>query len=112
MIQTRKTSASADISLATPTPRTAVLGIPGFNYGDLYDPLRLKDLLAVFDQSIRQHDPRLFAEFESYRTCQGQGMQPQQISDLLVRMAPFVGMFMACLFKVTQDREHQIALVR
>src|SRR5205823_14611672 len=37
---------------------------------------------------------------------------PQQISDLLVRMAPFVGMFMARLFKVTQDREHQIALVR
>ena len=38
-------------------------------------------------------------------------MQPQQISDLLVRMAPFVGMFMARLFNVTQDREHQIALV-
>ena len=88
------------------------LGIAGFNYSDLHDAQRLADLLAVFDQSVNRHDPELFGEFAGYRACQGQGMAPEQISELLVKMAPLVGAFVAQLFKVEDVRERQIQNIR
>ena len=88
------------------------LGIPGFEYKDLYDAKRLTDLLAVFDQSIQQHDPDLFAEIAAYRVCAGEGMKPEEISDLLVRMAPLVGTFIAKLFNVSDVRDQQIGQIR
>jgi NADPH-dependent glutamate synthase beta subunit-like oxidoreductase/NAD(P)H-flavin reductase len=94
------------------TPKTLKLGIPGFQYGDLYDPARLKDLLAVFAQDVKDQDPALSAEFESYRTSQGAGMKPEAISEVLVRMAPHVGAFVARLFDVSAERERQIAAIR
>ncbi|MGZ5000952.1 MAG: hypothetical protein ACXV7F_11670, partial [Methylomonas sp.] len=53
------------------------LGIPGFEYQDLYDAKRLTDLLAVFDQSVQKHDPALFGEIDAYRACGGEGMKPE-----------------------------------
>ena len=71
------------------------LGIPGFNYPDLYDSNRLKDLLAVFDASVKKHDAELFDKFAAYRQNQGEGLAPEAISDLLVGMGPYVGQFVA-----------------
>lgn len=88
------------------------LGIPGFAYADLYEPTRLVDLLSVFDQTVEKHDPDLFAELSAYRACQGEGMAPEQISELLVRTAPLVGKFVAKLFNVTDVREQQIQKIR
>ncbi len=88
------------------------LGFPGFEYADLFDPKRLQDLLAVFDDYVRPRDPDLFVEFERYRTRAGQGMSPEAISDLLVRMAPFVGEFVARLFGIGGERERHIDHIR
>ncbi|WP_347989317.1 pyridine nucleotide-disulfide oxidoreductase [Methylomonas sp. AM2-LC] len=88
------------------------LGIPGFAYPDLYNPQRLNDLLQVFDQSVKQHDPALFAEIADYRACQGQGMAPEQISEVLVKTAPLVGSFVARLFNVSANRDQQIETIR
>ncbi|MBS4049839.1 MAG: pyridine nucleotide-disulfide oxidoreductase, partial [Methylomonas sp.] len=88
------------------------LGIPGFEYKDLYDAKRLADLLEVFDQSVQQHDADLFAEISAYRACAGEGMKPEDISELLVRMAPLVGTFVARLFNVSDVREQQIGTIR
>ena len=88
------------------------LGIPGFAYNDLYDAKRLNDLLAVFDQSVQQHDAALFEEITAYRSNGGEGMKPEQISELLVRMAPLVGTFVAKLFNVGDVREQQIGKIR
>ena len=88
------------------------LGIPGFAYADLYEPKRLEDLLSVFDQTVDKHDPDLFAELSAYRACQGEGMAPEQISELLVRTAPLVGKFVAKLFNVSDVREQQIEKIR
>ncbi|MGZ8223659.1 MAG: pyridine nucleotide-disulfide oxidoreductase [Methylobacter sp.] len=82
------------------------LGIPGFNYSDLYDAARLKDLLDVFDTSIKKHDVELYNKFEAYRQNQGIGLEPEAISDLLVKMGPYVGQFVAKLFNVSE--QHQI----
>ena len=88
------------------------LGIPGFEYKDLYDAKRLADLLDVFDQSVQQHDADLFAEISAYRACAGEGMKPEDISELLVRTAPLVGTFVARLFNVTDVRDQQISHIR
>ena len=89
-----------------------VLGIPGFSYGDLYEPTRLTALLTAFDESVRAHDAESFAAFERYRSCRGEGMTPEAISDVLVRMAPYVGGFVARLFNVDKQREQTMADTR
>jgi NAD(P)H-flavin reductase len=91
---------------------TLVLGLSGFEYADLYDSGRLRELLDRFDGSVKAHDPELFAEFEHYRACQGQGMSSPQVSALLVRLAPLVGSFIARLFNIAEVRERQIDEIR
>ncbi|MDD4914786.1 MAG: pyridine nucleotide-disulfide oxidoreductase [Methylococcales bacterium] len=95
--------------LNTRHPSQLTLGIPGFAYPDLYDTRRLADLLEVFDQSVKLHDPALFAEIAAYRDAQGEGLKPEQISELLVRQAPLLGAFIARLFNVGDVRDRQIA---
>ncbi len=90
---------------------TLTLGIEGFSYPDLYDPRRLQDLLAAFDRFVGERDPGLLAEFATYRVCQGEGMAPQAVSDLLVRMAPRVGIFLARLFRIEEAHAARIRQV-
>lgn len=85
------------------------MGIPGFDYNDLYDSNRLHHLLEVFHASVAQHDAELYAAFQHYQACQGEGMAATAISDLLVRMGPYVGRFIAKLFDVEAAYHEQAA---
>jgi hypothetical protein len=96
-------------SMTDVTPLT--LGIPGFSYVDLYDPARLRDLSACFDRQLAEETPELFEEFASYRSTQGDGLKPEEVSDLLVRLAPKLGSFVARLFGVEAEREAQAAMI-
>ena len=91
---------------------TLMLGIPGFTYADLYQPSRLCDLLEAFDISVKKADLALFSDYQAYRNCLGQGMTPQAISELLVRIAPYVGQFIARLFKIEGEHAAQKAAIR
>ncbi len=93
-------------------PQNLTLGIPGFNYSDLYDSARLKDLLGVFDASVERHDSELHREFKAYRENQGEGLAAETISDLLVRMGPYVGQFVAQIFNVSEQHQAQGAKIR
>ena len=84
-----------------------VLGILGFTYADLYNAARLKDLLHVFDASVKHHDVELFDKFTTYRQNQGEGLKPEEISELLVSMGPYVGQFVAKLFNVSEQHQAQ-----
>ena len=88
------------------------LGIPGFEYKDLYDAKRLSDLMTAFDESVQHHDSALFDEIVAYRVCGGEGMKSEAVSELLVKIAPLVGRFIAKLFNVTDVREQQISHIR
>ncbi|TAN65647.1 MAG: pyridine nucleotide-disulfide oxidoreductase [Methylobacter sp.] len=88
------------------------LGIPGFNYPDLYDSARLKELLDVFDASVERHDPQLHSEFKAYRENQGAGLSAEAVSDLLVRMGPYVGQFVAKIFNVSEQHQAQGAKIK
>ncbi|WP_394754539.1 pyridine nucleotide-disulfide oxidoreductase [Crenothrix sp.] len=91
---------------------TITLGIPDFTYADLYDAAQLKKLLAVFDASVNKHDEQLYQSFMAYRDSKGVDMGPEIISDLLVRMAPFVGQFVATLFNVNKQHQTQKNLIQ
>ncbi len=88
------------------------LGIPSFTYPDLYDSGRLKDLLTVFDASIRKHDADLFNRYADYRQSQGEGLTPEALSELLVQMGPYVGQFVANLFNVTEQHQAQATKIK
>ncbi len=84
--------------------RNSSLGIDGFSYGDLYRADRLEDLLAAFDASLRDADAELFAAFSDYRDTQGAELGDIAISELLVKLAPHLGAFVARLFGVENER--------
>lgn len=94
------------------TPLSMSLGIPGFEYGDLYDPIRLADLSRAFDDYLQESDTTLFKEFLSYRESRGEGMAPEAVSDILVRVAPWVGDFIARLFKLESECAAQRKSIR
>ena len=88
------------------------IGIPGFAYADLHSPARLAELLTQFEGSVQQHDPALFAQYTAYHQCQGNGMEPEKISEILVKMAPLVGEFVARLFNLENERNQQIKVIQ
>jgi len=98
-------------NMASP-PLSVSLGIPGFEYGDLYDPIRLADLSRAFDDYLRESNSALLDEFLSYRESQGDGMAPAAVSDILVRVAPYVGNFIARLFKLESECDAQRKSIR
>ena len=79
--------------------RDLPLGIPGFRYADLYEPARLKDLLDRFDAEVGKTDPALLEAFGRWRAAPD-ALQPPEVSDLLVRMAPHVSRFVERLFRL------------
>jgi NAD(P)H-flavin reductase/NADPH-dependent glutamate synthase beta subunit-like oxidoreductase len=92
------------------TPLT--LGIPDFTYADLYNANRLKDLLDVFDATVKRHDVELYHKFSAYRLSQGVDLKPEEISDLLVNMGPYVGKFVAKLFNVSEQHDGQATHIK
>jgi NADPH-dependent glutamate synthase beta subunit-like oxidoreductase/NAD(P)H-flavin reductase len=76
------------------------LGIPGFKYADLNRVRRLEALDRTFLQHLENDDPQLFQEFTQYRKTSGEGYSKLQESELLIRVAPHLGTFIAKLFKI------------
>jgi NADPH-dependent glutamate synthase beta subunit-like oxidoreductase/NAD(P)H-flavin reductase len=79
------------------------LGIAGFRYPDLFVPERLKDLYDVFCTELAQKAPDTWRKYEAYRASQGAGMKPEEISDVIVSVAPHVSSFVARLFGVEKE---------
>jgi NADPH-dependent glutamate synthase beta subunit-like oxidoreductase/NAD(P)H-flavin reductase len=86
--------------------RDFALGVDGFRYGDLYDPVRLAALDARFRAELTSGDTILSERFESYRA--GAVMSPPEESALLIDVARPLGAFVARLFGVEPARNAQI----
>src|SRR5262245_63010873 len=76
------------------------LGVPGYTFNDLHDPDRLQSLYEVFCEEVRAIDPAFWIEWESYLQNPDAPRPPIVLSNLLVRMAPFVSRFLRRLFDV------------
>jgi NADPH-dependent glutamate synthase beta subunit-like oxidoreductase/NAD(P)H-flavin reductase len=76
------------------------LGIPGFKYADLNRVRRVEALDQAFLSTLHDADATLAADFKRYRDAHGAGLSRLQESELLIRVAPHVGTFVARLFHV------------
>lgn len=81
------------------------LGIPGFNYSDLFDAYRLKDLAENFYSEVEGKEPVLHQALMEYIKRQGEGYEPKIASKILTDAAPFLSEFVARLFGITRQRE-------
>lgn len=79
------------------------LGIEGFTYSDLYDPLRLKMLAEYFYKEVETADPALGLQYSNYR--QGNSLSPIDESNLIVKLAPYLGRFISRLFQIENSAE-------
>ena len=92
--------------------QSLTLGIAGFRYEDLSRPEGLKRLHDTFVAELAETSAGLHREYRDYLSCRGEGMTPVAVSDLLVRLAPRVGEFVARLFDVSAERERQRAAIQ
>jgi NADPH-dependent glutamate synthase beta subunit-like oxidoreductase/NAD(P)H-flavin reductase len=79
------------------------LGVPGFKYADLNRVRRLEALDAAFLAELHESDAALAADFERYRRAKGCGFERLQESELLIRVAPYVGRFIARMFHIADE---------
>jgi NADPH-dependent glutamate synthase beta subunit-like oxidoreductase/NAD(P)H-flavin reductase len=78
------------------------LGVPGFKYADLNRVRRLEALDRAFLTALREADAALTSDFERYRNAAGAGFSRLEESELLLRVAPHAGAFIARLFRIDE----------
>jgi NADPH-dependent glutamate synthase beta subunit-like oxidoreductase/NAD(P)H-flavin reductase len=79
------------------------LGVPGFKYADLNRVRRLEALDRAFINGLRQKDAELADDLIRYRDSGGTDRNRLQESELLVKVAPHVGSFIARLFHIQDE---------
>jgi hypothetical protein len=89
--------------------RDFTLGVPGFDYRDLYDPERLKELYDVFDETLAAEDPEVHRAYMACREDKDGKLPPAEVANALLSTAPYLGRFVARLFNVEGERETQCA---
>jgi NADPH-dependent glutamate synthase beta subunit-like oxidoreductase/NAD(P)H-flavin reductase len=92
---------------ATSDPAELTLGLAGVSYADLFDPARLAELTARFEQHFLEADPAAHARFDAYRAAVAGGgaVPPEQVSEALLAAAPHVSRFVMRLFGVEPEAE-------
>src|SRR5436190_15336914 len=80
------------------------LGIPGFNYSDLFDAARLKELADVFYAEVQNAAPILGDALAKYIGSAGEGLEKRAESKLLTDAAPFLSDFLARMFHIDSER--------
>ena len=79
------------------------LGIPGFRFADLNRVRRIAALDEIFRRELEESDAELAAAYEAYRRAAGKGYDPKTGSDILIRVAPYLGRFIAGIFQVKSE---------
>src|SRR6185436_3462169 len=79
-------------------------GIPGFTYADLHVPEKLAALHDLFLSELRAADPDLASQYAAWKAAPA-GLEPKALSDVIVRLAPYVSRFVARLFRIEAERE-------
>src|ERR1051325_1648738 len=89
------------------------LGIPGFTYGDLYRPGRLRALAEAFYAEVESSDAALHARVAEYVASRGEKLKGTRAeSELLIEAAPHLSRFVARLFRVEGERERLAESIR
>lgn len=76
------------------------LGVDGFSFADLHDPLRLRDLHDAFWKFVGGRDPQLNERFAGLSAA---SVSPPERSEILIAVAGHLGAFLAQLFQIIPD---------
>ena len=91
-------------TLRNPKANDFDLGISGFRFSDLYDPVKLKLLAENFYETVGNHDETLFKALTTYIEKGGEGYEPKVASKILTDSAPYLSEFIAKLFGIEEAR--------
>ncbi len=80
------------------------LGIPGFEYADLFDTGKLERLADKFYAEIEEKEPVLHDALRKYIGAGGTGFEKRVASKILTDAAPFLSDFIARMFGITGER--------
>ena len=81
------------------------LGVPGFKYADLNRVRRIESLDRAFFAELHKNDPDLASDFRAYRDSGGTDRDRLREAELLIRVAPYAGAFLARLFRIEDERQ-------
>ena len=81
------------------------LGVPGFKYADLNRVRRLDALDRAFLAELHNLDRELAEDFQRYRASGGKDRERLLESELLIKVAPHAGAFIARLFHIEADHD-------
>ncbi len=80
------------------------LGIEGFRFSDLFDPLRLQELADRFYGEVESREPVLGQALRKYIAGRGDGYERKVEAKIITDSAPFLSDFIARLFNITRER--------
>ncbi|MEJ7623674.1 MAG: FAD-dependent oxidoreductase [Pyrinomonadaceae bacterium] len=80
------------------------LGITGFRFSDLFDPVRLGDLADTFYGEVSSQDAVLHSALTKYIASRGVGYERKVESKILTDAAPYLSDFIGRLFKISDER--------
>lgn len=81
------------------------LGIGGFSFSHLFDPVGLKRLAEAFYAELRQSEPVLGEALDKYIAARGEGYERRAESKILTDAAPYLSDFVGRLFSIEGDRK-------
>jgi NADPH-dependent glutamate synthase beta subunit-like oxidoreductase/NAD(P)H-flavin reductase len=81
------------------------LGVPGFKYADLNRVRRIESLDRAFFAELDKNEPDLASDFRAYRDSGGTDRNRLQEAELLIRVAPYAGAFLARLFRIEDEHD-------
>ena len=76
------------------------LGIDGFQFSDLFDAVKLKELAESFYAEVKDDDAVLHSALTKYIASRGNGYERKVESKILTDSAPYLLNFIARLFKI------------
>lgn len=85
------------------------LGISGFNYSDLYNPFKLKDLAETFYDEVKTQNAELHDALMQYINSRGENYEQKVSSKILTDSAPYLSNFIAKLFHIERERTELLA---
>ena len=79
------------------------LHVPGFTFDDLFVPSSLARLTGIFAEDLTKRDPSLSLRYRRY--IDSRDLTHEEVSSLLVDIAPFVAEFLSRLFGIEAEYE-------
>ncbi|MEZ4689661.1 MAG: hypothetical protein R3A12_05555 [Ignavibacteria bacterium] len=76
----------------------------GYDFKDLFDPERLKDLIEDFYMYFSKKDETNYKEFINYKDSKGAELSESQISEILINASVILNDFLIELFQLDEHR--------